>query len=282
MSIALGTPRDEPLLRRMARLGDRGLLQSGLIGALRKARYERRFEAARGNVKMFRGIYDNYDAAAASAPGTHPVGWDNVSSAKRLEHERLRVFSSDYPTLFWLSRLLADNSFVFDLHGNVGTAYFAFRRLLPFPANLTWLVHDVPAIAEQGRLLARDEDAPGLRFTSETDELPHADILLIKGAVQFLRDPIDFLMHSGRLPRHVLINKVPIYDRDPAVTLEANGVAFCPYHLLNRRQFVATFEDQGYRRVDSWLNYDLNCYIPFYPEYTIPTYSGYYFVRETS
>ena len=45
MSIALGTLRDEPLLRRMARLGDRGLWQSGPIGALRKARYERRFEA---------------------------------------------------------------------------------------------------------------------------------------------------------------------------------------------------------------------------------------------
>jgi len=106
-------------------------------------------------------------------------------------------------------------------------------------------------------------------------------ILLIKGAVQFLKDPIDFLRHAGRLPRHILINKVPIYDREPAVTLEANGAAFCPYHLLNRRQFDATFEDLGFRRVDSWLNYDLNCYIPFYPEYTIPTYSGYYFVRET-
>jgi hypothetical protein len=185
MSAVLGTPYHGPLLRRMTRLGDRGLWQSGPIGAPRKARYDRRFEAAHGNVKMFRGIYDDYDAAAASAPGTHPVGWDNVLSSKRLEHERLRIFSSDYPTLFWLSRLLAGNGFVFDLHGNVGTAYVAFRRLLPFPADLTW-------------------------------------------------------------------------------------------------QFVAAFEDEGYRRVDSWLNYELNCFIPFYPEYTIPTYSGYYFVRETS
>jgi len=213
MSAVLGTPRHESLLWRMARMGDRGLWQSGPIGALRKARYERRYEAA---------------------------------------------------------------------HGNVGTAYFALRRLLPFPADLTWLVHDVPAVAEQDRLLARDENAPGLRFTSETGELPHADILLIKGAVRFLRDPIDFMMHSRRLPRHVLIKKVRICDRDPAVALEANGVAFCPYHLLNKRQFAAAFEDQGYRCVDSWLNYDLNCFIPFYPEYTILTYSGYYFVRETS
>jgi len=264
----------------MARLAERRLWLSGPIAELRKARYERRFESARGNVKMFRGIYDSYDAAAASAPASLPIGWDNVASAHRLEHERLRIFTSDYPTLFWLSRLLPDNQFVFDLHGNVGTAYFAFRRLLPFPTNLTWLVSDVAAIVAHGRELAQHEDAPGLRFTGELDELPLADILLIKGAVQFLHDPIDFLKRAGRLPRHVLINKVPLYDRDPAVTLQANGVAFCPYHLLNRTRFIATFEDQGYRRVDSWLNYDLNCYIPFYPEYTIPTYSGFYFTRE--
>ena len=214
------------------------------------------------------------------------IGWDNAASAHRLEHEGLRIFTSDYPTLFWLSRLLPDNNFVFDLHGNVGTAYFAFRRLLPFPANLSWLVVTMSRRSSRtGRELAQTESmfTRTAIYRGASDELPHADILLIKGAVQFLHDPIDFLKHAGRLPRHILINKVPLYDRDPAVRhcKRMLAVAFCPYHLLNRARFIATFEDQGYRRVDSWLNYDLNCYIPFYPEYTVPTYSGFYFERET-
>lgn len=175
---------------------------------------------------------------------------------------------------------MSDNRFIFQLHGNVGTAYFAFRRLMSYPSNLTWLVHDVPAIVAYGRSIALNEPAPGLRFTEDLSELASADILLLKSAVHILRDPIQFLQHAGPLPAHILINKVPLYDRASAVTLQSNGVAFCPYHLLNRQKFTAIFEKQGYRCVDTWLNYDLNCYIPFYPEYTVPHYSGYYFTRD--
>ena len=63
MPVASSALHDEPLFRRMARLAERRLWRSGPIAELRKARYERRFESARGNVKMFRGIYDSYDAA---------------------------------------------------------------------------------------------------------------------------------------------------------------------------------------------------------------------------
>jgi putative methyltransferase (TIGR04325 family) len=280
MSVSVSSFLGDQPLRRMTRWGKDQLWQVGPVGALRKARYERRFATANTNVRMFRGIYENYDAAVASAPSTHPIGWDHAASTQRLEHERMRIFASDYPTLFWLDRLLTESSFLFDLHGNVATAYFAFRRVLPYPANLTWLVHDVPAILAKARSLTRNEDAPGLRFTEDLSELERADILLIKGALQFLRNPIQFLTRSGKLPRHVLVNKASIYERESAVTLHGNGVAFHPYHLLNRREFVAAFEDQGYRCVDTWLNFDLNCYVPFHPEHTIPRYSGYYFTRE--
>ncbi len=246
---------------------------------MRKARYARRFAAARGKVRLFRGIYDSYEAAAASAPSTLPVGWDNAVSAGRLQHERDVIFAADYPVLFWLRGLLGDNRSVFDLRGNVGTSYFAFRRLLPYPPDLTWLVHDVPAVVQHGQALALAETAPGLRFTEDCAELAAADILLMKGSVHFLPDPIRFLRTAGPLPRHVLVNKVPLYERESAVTLETNGVSFCPYHLLNRQQFVSVFTDQGYRCVDTWRNYDLNCYVPFYPDHSVPYYSGYYFTR---
>ena len=265
----------------MARWGKDQLWEAGPVAALRKARYERRFASASTSVKMFRGIYPDYDSAAATAPNTRPIGWNHESMVHRLEHERHRIFTSDYPTLFWLSRLLTENSFVFDLHGNVATAYSAFRQLLPYPANLTWLVHDVPAIIAKARMLAANEESPGLRFTEDLHELPSADILLIKGSLQFLQDPIGFLGRTEKLPRHILINKAPIYDGPTVATLHGNGVGFYPYFLVNRRELVATMEGKGYRPVDTWLNFDLNCYIPFHPECTVPRYSGYYFTRET-
>lgn len=280
MNVVSKPSASDRLPQQIARWGGHRLWHLGPIDELRKARYERRFAAARGNVRMFRGIYGSYAAAAASAPRALPLGWDNVPSAHRLEHERLRVYQSDYPVMFWLSSLLSANRFIFDLGGNVGTSYFAFRRLMTYPLDLTWLVQDVAAIVEYGRSLAMAEPAPGLRFTEDLAELPTADILLITGSVQFLEDPVRFLRSAGPLPRHILINKAPLYERESAVTLESNGVAFCPYHLLNRHQLIAALVDRGYRCVDAWRNYDLNCYVPFYPDHTIPFYSGYYLSRE--
>jgi putative methyltransferase (TIGR04325 family) len=279
MSGAVSVPGKVDFLRSIRRWGATQLWESGPLGMLRKARYEQRFALASGKVRMFRGIYANYEEALASAPRTRVTETDNAPFADRLEHERRQVFASDYPAVLWLSRLLAQNPFVFDLGGNVGTSYFAFRRLMDYPQDLTWLVQDVPAVVARGRSLATAEPAPGLRFTIDCSELAAADILLMKGAVHFLKDPMRFLRDCGPLPRHILINKIPLYDRETAVTLEGNGVTFVPYHLLNRREFNEAFEARGYRCVDSWRNYDLNCYVPFHPERNIPFYSGVYYVR---
>jgi putative methyltransferase (TIGR04325 family) len=264
-------------LQRIVHQGLDQLRRSWPVAALRMRRYERRFAAAEQPVRMFRGIYESYAAASAAAPATRPVGRDNALNARRLEHERHRIFASDYPVLFWLSRLLADSRFLFDLGGDVGTSFSAFRGILPYPPGFTWLVQDVPAIVAHGRSLSGAE--PGLRFTEDYDELGAADILLASGSLQFLPDPLWFVRDGQTLPPHVLVNKIPLYDEPSAVTLESNGAAFLPYHLLNRAQFLAAFAQAGYEPVDAWRNYDLNCYVPFHERHTIPYYSGYYFRR---
>src|SRR5438477_12426004 len=66
----------------------------------------RRFEQnAQDN--LFLGVFDSFEAAAASAPPTRPLGYDNPDSAS-LYLRRLRIDEHDYPALFWLSLSLSE------------------------------------------------------------------------------------------------------------------------------------------------------------------------------
>ena len=252
-------------------------MRSPPLTAIRRTLYERSFALASGQARLFQGKYLSYTAAAAAAPRTRPIGYDNPASARRLEHERHRIVASDYPVIFWLRPLLHDHCVVFDFGGNIGISYFGFRRVVDFSNGLTGVVYDLPAVVDRSQQIAREEPSPGLRFTTDCSELRDADILMAAGSLQFLEDPIDFLRGIGDLPQHILLNKVPLFGRKAAVRLHAMGTAFCPYHLLNQRELLSTFESRGYQCVDAWSNHDCACYVLFHPELTISSYSGFYF-----
>ncbi|HTV72439.1 MAG TPA: methyltransferase, TIGR04325 family [Candidatus Acidoferrales bacterium] len=251
-----------------------------LVGGVVAGAYRRHFESARGkHVRLFHGVYPTFAAAANAIPPGGLAGYDNEPSATRVLDEWLDVYASDYPVMFWLEKLLREARFVFDWGGNVGLKYFAFRRYLDYPAALTWLVAEVPAIAELGAQIARRESAEALRFTTELDELPRADILLAAGALHFIEEPFERLRAAPQLPRHLLLNKVPAYAMPSAVTLHNMGTAFCPYHLFNRDELVHVIESLGYELVDEWRSPDLGCEIPFSPDHSIGAYSGFYFTK---
>ena len=56
---------------------------------------------------LFRGVFDTFEAARASAPGTRPIGYDNPESAE-LYLRRLRVDDHDYPSMLWLAKSFGD------------------------------------------------------------------------------------------------------------------------------------------------------------------------------
>lgn len=241
--------------------------------------YRRYFNNAQGQVRLFRGIYPNFETAAAAAPAGRLLSYDNEPSATRVLDEWQGVYPNDYPVMFWLTKLLRDQRFIFDWGGNVGLKYFAYRRYIDYPQGHVWLVADVPAVVELGRKVALRESADGLRFTTELDELSDADILLAAGVLHFIKDPFALLRTAPRLPRHLLLNKVPAYAMPSAVTLQNMGTAFCPYRLFNLGELVSTLEGLNYRLIDEWKSPDLSCEIPFFPEHSITAYSGFYFAR---
>jgi putative methyltransferase (TIGR04325 family) len=250
------------------------------LHSLLNRRYKRSFDAASGRLRIFHGIYPDFAAAIRDIPAGRLEGHDNEASVLRLADARLRIFPFDYPIMFWLQKLLPGCQLLFDLGGGVGISYFGYRKFLQYPEAMTWLVAELPTVAAVGARIARQESAAALRFTTSLEELPRADILLAAGSLQLIEKPFELLDSVPSLPPHVLINKVPLLRNLPAaVTLHNTGAAFCAYHLFNRAQFVAGFQAFGYELKDEWATPDLSAHIPYFPEYSVPAYTGFYFAK---
>ena len=256
------------------------LAQTSVGGKVLQAAYQSYFESADGHVRLFRGLYPDFETAAADAPPGKQIGYEGDATTTRHAHERHFLYPSDYPILFWLDRLLPGAKLLFDLGGDVGNRYLASRKYLAYPENFQWLVNDIPSVVEMGKTLAREEDAPHLAFTTDFARLGEADILLASGVLQVLEDWIGFLQRAPSLPPHLLINRTPVGDQPDAVTLHAIGVSFLPYRIFNRRSFVAAFENLGYRLVDEWMTPELGCQIAGHPSHSLDAYSGFYFVLD--
>lgn len=258
-----------------------GLSRWPLVGGWLRARYDRRFEANR-DANLFRGVFDTFEAAQASAPAGLPLGYDNPASAAMYVDRTRRTYPTDYPVMFWLQKLFAGGATdVFDLGGHIGVSYYAYRRHLDYPAALRWRVHDVPAVMEEGRRFAQERDAERrLGFCERFEACDGADVLIALGSLQYLPETLaERLSRLRAPPRHLLLNLTPLHERHSYFTLQSVGTAFCPYRVTAIGEFLKSFDALGYAMVDSWENPDKKCEIPFHPEHSLERYHGFHFRR---
>ncbi|AKJ32182.1 TIGR04325 family methyltransferase [Caldimonas brevitalea] len=236
----------------------------------------RRFERNR-DANLFFGVFDSFEAAAASAPQSRPVGYDNSASADLYASN---IFPSDYPAMFWLAKSFSEGlRSVFDLGGHVGIKYYAFRRTLSYPQALIWTVCDVPAVVARGRELALARAPEGaLHFTDRYAEASGFDVLYASGSLQYLPLPLSQLLSDlPRLPRRLVINTTPIHATRSFFTLNSIGTAFCPYRVQAHDSFVDSLIALGYEKRGEWENTGKAMRIPFEPAYDVPHYSGFCF-----
>lgn len=243
----------------------------------RKLEYARRFATQR-NVNLYRGVFDSYEAAAASAPRTKSLGYDNQESAQLYAGD-LTPFLKDYPAALWLQRAFQEGmNSVFDLGGHFGVKYYAFSERIDYPPRLKWLVCDVPAVVERGREFAVMHDrAQALSFTSEYQDADGIDVLYASGSLQYLPVTLaDILASLLCKPRRLVINTTAIHPSRSFFTLNSIGTAFCPYRVMSDPAFVSGVEAQGYVLRDRWET-PKDFVIPFERGYDLDCFKGYCF-----
>jgi putative methyltransferase (TIGR04325 family) len=228
---------------------------------------------------IFRGVFESFPQATAAVPKTgKKTGYDHPETVHMYDHFVEGIFSYDYPILFWLQSLLPECSSVFDLGGNTGIKYYAYKKYLTYPSNLKWTVCDVPTVTQGGEVMATKRESQGLTFTNAPRDADGVDILLAAGAVQYIETSFgQSLVSLNRKPKHLLINKVPLYAGKSFVTLQSIGTVICPYHIFNRDDFIGSITRHGYELIDTWETQETTCSIPFHPEKSIRACKGLYF-----
>jgi putative methyltransferase (TIGR04325 family) len=248
-----------------------------------QAYYERIFSTTGHG--MFRGVYGDFAEALRAAPRTKKVGFNHEEFITFYQDRLLRVFAEDYPVLFWLRPILSDNCRVFDFGGNRGHHFFSYARYLEYPKDFSWTVCEVPVVAKAGEELARERnETDRLKFTTDFRAADGATIFLAAGSLHYIEAPplADALAGLRCMPRHLILNKVPLYGGKPYVTLQNGRVAFHPLHVFNRDEFVRSIHKLGYEPMDEWQVLARHGRIPFHPEASFPAYSGLYFRMRNS
>jgi putative methyltransferase (TIGR04325 family) len=242
---------------------------------------ERYFEYLfRERPPSWKGIYASFAEAVARPPPRKLVGYDHEEVA-RLHEARAEEFNpADAPVLARLEGLLPQARAVFDLGGNLGVAWYAYRHRLAFPERLRWTVCEVPAIAAAGRELAAKKNAGQLFFTDRREDADGADIYFSCGALQYIEEPLSAMLAKlGNPPRHLLINRVPFCDGPAFITLQNNGDWLSPYKVENRDEFIRGVESCGYELIDSW-KIARRLEVLMSPQHHAENFHGMYFRRK--
>lgn len=190
--------------------------------------------------------------------------------------------ASDYAVLFWLCRINSKSFRIFDFGGNIGNLYYSYSKYLSAePGAIDWTVFDFPGVTAEGRKIASERGATGLKFTDSPAGLSRSHVLLVSGSFHYWeKSERDFLLQFPVFPDHILLNRTPVHETLPSfITVQRTRTYAVPCIVRNAAEMLANFASLGYIAVDRWPALELALKLPFYPDRSLPSYSGFYFRR---
>ena len=222
------------------------------------------------------GVYQTADEARGSIPKRKRAGYDNDESANLYRDLIGKIFSHDYPLLFWLSRILSKGQYILDFGGHFGIKYYNFRKPLALDPSTIWAVYDLPTVVAAGRDWAKKNGEQALQFVDSYVDKTY-DVFFASGSLQYLELSLgEVLLTMLELPKHVLIGSMPV-NSSRYFTLQNIGVTICPYHIYSLDQTKEEMEKLGYELIDSWKEPEKSFFIPYYPRQSLKFYMGFYF-----
>lgn len=232
-------------------------------------------------VSKCRGVFSSFSAAKAAAPSTIRMGYNqpDIGAMENVARQTAcREFDqfdpTDQPILNHLQTLLHPKSTVFNLGGNVGTEYYAYRKRLSISPDVRWTVCEISEIAAAGTTFAKSMGATQLNFVSDFQHASGCDILLSCGTLQYIEPSLSEMLQSlQKKPLYVLLNRTAMYDGPSYVTLQNIGFAHAPYKIKNWNEFVGEMNSIGYSLIDAWRDARITK-IPFHPSRRVRGYRG--------
>jgi putative methyltransferase (TIGR04325 family) len=230
------------------------------------------------------GIFPSFSAALAAIPASHKAGWNQDEAQEHYEDFPLTIVRpADYAVLMHLKCLAKPGGKLIDLGGNIGMAYYTTLKYFELPAHFQWIVCDVPKVVEAGRTVAqREAQSPeSLQFVTDVKMVGSCDIFLTSGTLQCIETPLaDLLKQMPSLPPSLIINRIPVWDREQIVTLNDLRFAIWPYTIFNRSDFLKSIRDLGYRLIDDWQCPESTFSVRFKRGTRLNAYQGFHFERE--
>jgi putative methyltransferase (TIGR04325 family) len=251
----------------------------GRIPLLEK-RYVRHAMQRVNHAGLFTGVYESRLAAERDIPDDRNHGWDNEQAAQMWLGQIDRMQPTAYAPFFWLSKLMREGTTIVDYGGSIGLSYYSYVRRQRLPAGVRWSVVELPHLAAAGKKIALRENAAQLEFVTDLASAPACEILLCAGTLQYIEDSVPGVLEKLRaLPRHILLNKLPLTKGQAYWTLQNFGPAISPYRVFNEAEFLGSLQQAGYALRDRWEVPELACDVPFHPRHCVPQFSGLYFEK---
>ncbi|WP_380058335.1 hypothetical protein ACFE33_06705 [Falsihalocynthiibacter sp. SS001] len=102
-----------------------------------------------------------------SQKGARIVGYEHAEVVDVSFESMCQIAPWDYPILYWLRRLLAEDGSVLDAGGHMGTKFIAFQDYLEL-TGVNWTVYDLEAVVTEGRRRQAAGELPSqVHFTSD-------------------------------------------------------------------------------------------------------------------
>ena len=232
--------------------------------------HERFFWRRDDHLNQFTGVFKTYEEARRAIPVHLRRGWDDNSVVAGTSFQ-----PSLFASLFWLSRIIETDSQVLDFGGAYGQTCRELAKRMDLPDGVEWHVVDLPAALHRGRQIADTLGRSNLHFSEEIRDVGSCDIFLSRGCLQYVNTPLlELIKELSVLPRHILLDKIPLIDGGGFITLQSLQVTASPYQIFNRDQFLEPLLVAGYEILDEWEVWELKCQIPFEPRRYLPQHTG--------
>lgn len=247
------------------------------IKRLKEKRYEKRFITSE-YFGCFRGVYKTFEEARKSAPPYSKTDFNLQEFSTQYLDRIHHVFQYDYPILFWMKQVIQKNSIIFDLGGNIGVHYYSYEHYLNYSDSIKWIVCDMPEVIKAGQVYAQEQNRNTIHFCSSIDYAEGADILLSSGTLQYIESPSlsESLSKLKKMPKHILISKIPLFDGKSFVTIQNASASFVPQYVFNKKHFIDSLASLGYELIDIWNDPSRKCIIPLHPEHSGNFFYGLY------